>query len=95
MAHLVILADSPETFEVLLRKTFAEMIPTGAPKVDSLDSLLTKTEVCREFGISLTTLTEWQKNGIVPFVRLGRRIYFERSKMLEAGRSHTRYQHRK
>ncbi|ALW85252.1 hypothetical protein AUC43_09175 [Hymenobacter sedentarius] len=95
MAHLVILADSPETFEVLLRKTFAEMIPPGAPKVDSPDSLLTKAEACREFGISLTTLTEWQKNGIVPFVRLGRRIYFERSKMLEAGRSHIRYQHRK
>ncbi|MBF9238389.1 helix-turn-helix domain-containing protein [Hymenobacter sp. BT683] len=95
MSNLIILADSPEAFREFLRDTFAEIMAPGAPKVDGPDSLLTKTEACREFGISLTTLTEWQKNGIVPFVRLGRRIYFERSKMLEAGRSHTRYQHRK
>ena len=95
MAQLVILTDSPETFEELLLKTFAKMIAPGAPKVDGPDALLTKTEACREFGISLTTLTEWQKNGTVPFIRLGRRIYFERSMVLEAGRKHTRYQHRK
>lgn len=95
MAHLVILADSLEAFEELLLKTFAKMVAPGAPKVEGPDSLLTKTEACQEFGISLTTLTEWQKNGIVPFIRLGRRIYFERSMVLEAGRKHTRYQHRK
>ena len=95
MAQLVILTDSPETFREFLRDTFAEMMVPGAPKVDGPDSLLTKTEACREFGISLTTLTEWQKNGTVPFIRLGRRIYFERSMVLEAGRKHTRYQHRK
>ena len=95
MAHVIILADSPETFEELFLKTFAKMIPPGTSKVDGPDSLLTKTDACREFGISLTTLTEWQKNGTVPFIRLGRRIYFERSMVLEAGRKHTRYQHRK
>ena len=71
MAQVIILTDSPEAFEELLLKAFAKMVTPGAPKVDGPDSLLTKTETCREFGISLTTLTEWQKNGTVPFIRLG------------------------
>ncbi|WP_400193142.1 helix-turn-helix domain-containing protein [Hymenobacter sp. B81] len=52
-------------------------------------------DVCREFGISKTTLSEWKNKGLVPFVRLGRRVYFERAAILEAGKRHTKYQHRK
>jgi len=48
----------------------------------------TKEEVCHEFGISLNTLTEWMKDGTVPFLRYGRRVYFEWPRLLAAGRSH-------
>lgn len=50
--------------------------------------LLTKEEVCQEFGISLNTLTEWMKDGTVPFLRYGRRVYFEWASLLAAGRTH-------
>lgn len=49
--------------------------------------LLTKEEVCREFTISLNTLTEWMKDGTVPFLRYGRRVYFEWPQLLAAGRA--------
>ncbi|UOR03724.1 helix-turn-helix domain-containing protein [Hymenobacter aerilatus] len=94
MQNLLILADSPEAFRELLRNSLAELLPT-TPAATAPDTLLTIPEVCKEFGVSKTTLTEWTKNGIVPFVRLGRRMYFERSQVLEAGRTHKKYQHRK
>lgn len=57
--------------------------------------LLSKAEVCQELGISLNTLTEWMKDGIVPYLRYGRRVYFERHRLLAAGRFHGSEQRRK
>lgn len=93
--NLLVLADSPEAFRDLIRTTLMEILPPALlqPALASpSDALLTITEACREFGISKTTLTEWKKKGIVPFIRLGRRVYFERAAVLEAGRTHQRYQ---
>ena len=96
----MILADSPATFRELLSETLREMlpamtsqlVPAGAPD-GAAGKLLTMREACEAFGISKTTLSEWKKRGLVPFVRLGRRVYFERERVLEAGRAHQRYQH--
>lgn len=94
---LLLLADSADTLRDLLRPLFEEFLATT--KAQSLpstpDVLMSINDVCQEFGISKTTLTEWKNKGLVPFVRLGRRIYFERAAILEAGRSHTKYQQRK
>ena len=95
----MILADSPATFHELLSKALRELMPNAAahltPAVapEGAGKLLSMREACEAFGISKTTLTDWKKRGIVPFIRLGRRIYFERERVLEAGRAHQRYQH--
>ena len=100
MQNLMILADSPATFRELLSETLRELMPNVAahfpPAVapeGAASKLLNMREACEAFGISKTTLTDWKKRGIVPFIRLGRRIYFERERVLEAGRTHQRYQH--
>jgi hypothetical protein len=56
---------------------------------------MTKEDLCLEFGISSTTATEWMKKGFIPFLRYDRRVYFERSAVIEAGRRHTKYTHSK
>lgn len=96
----MILADSPATFRELLSETLRELMPNAAAHLTSAvapegasSKLLNMREACEAFGISKTTLTDWKKRGIVPFIRLGRRIYFERERVLEAGRAHQRYQH--
>ncbi|MCC3152759.1 helix-turn-helix domain-containing protein [Hymenobacter sp. BT770] len=94
--NLAIVADSPESFRDLLRSIVAELFPantTASPAAP--DGLMSKEEVCREFGISSTTLTEWMKKGLIPFLRYDRRVYFERAAILEAGRTHTKYKHSK
>ncbi len=100
MQNLMILADSPATFRELLNDALRELLPTVAgqhtPAVapeGAGGKLLTMREACEAFGISKTTLSDWKKRGLVPFIRLGRRVYFERERVLEAGRAHQRYQH--
>ena len=68
----------------------APTTPLGmpSPPYTSTKRLATKEEVCHEFGISLNTLTEWMKDGTVPFLRYGRRVYFEWPRLLAAGRRH-------
>lgn len=93
---LMLLADSSESLRDLLRSLLAEMLPAASPaSMAAPDTLMSISDVCSEFGVSKTTLTEWKNKGLVPFIRLGRRVYFERAAVLEAGRLHTKYQHRK
>ena len=100
MQNLMILADSPAAFREWLSDTLRELLPNmggqlaaGEAPDGAAGKLLTMREACEAFGISKTTLTQWKKRGLVPFVRLGRRVYFERERVLEAGRAHQRYQH--
>jgi hypothetical protein len=48
------------------------------------DEIMTKNEVAELFGVSLVTLTSWQKKGIVPFIRKGGRVYFLRTTVMKS-----------
>jgi hypothetical protein len=94
--NFAIVADSPESFRDLLLSIVAEILPANnVASSTALNGLMSKEDVCREFDISLTTLTEWMKKGLIPFLRYDRRVYFERAAILEAGRTHTKYKHAK
>lgn len=94
---LMLLADSPDTLREVLRPIIQELMLEAltAKSETAADRLMTVEEVCNEFGITKTTLLQWRKDGKVPDIRLGgRRVYFERSAILEAGRAHAKYQRR-
>lgn len=48
------------------------------------ERLLTKKEMADELDISLVSLTDWMKKGIIPYLRLGKRIYFRKSEVIRA-----------
>lgn len=52
------------------------------------ERLLSKQDLAAELGVSLVTLTDWMKKGL-PFLRLHKRVFFERSKVLEIMRRQT------
>lgn len=47
--------------------------------VDDADRLLTVQDVCRQLGVSRTTLYHWMRAGVLPYVQLGGRRRFRRS----------------
>ena len=97
--NFIVLTDQPDVvqgwIEDIIKRVVSQIIAGGVANTPAIDHLLTKEQACREFGVSKTTLTEWMKAGIVPFIRLGRRVYLERDQVMAAGRSHTKYKRTK
>lgn len=71
-----------------VRAELREHFRTGSNKLPKEEQLLSKQELADELGISLVTLTDWMKKGL-PFLRLHKRVFFERSKVLEIMRRQT------
>jgi excisionase family DNA binding protein len=60
-------------------------------KYNSEDRLLTRNQLADMLGISLTSIWSKMKNGELPFMRLGKKIYFRESeinKILQEGGSY-------
>lgn len=71
-----------------VRAELREHFRTGSKQLPKEEQLLSKQELADELGISLVTLTVWMKKGL-PFLRLHKRVFFERSKVLEIMRRQT------
>ena len=54
--------------------------------------LMTKKEMANELDISLVSLTEWMKQGRIPYKRMGKRIYFNKEDVMA---SMTNFNHNK
>ncbi|MBB5620966.1 hypothetical protein HDE69_002019 [Pedobacter cryoconitis] len=71
-----------------VRAELKQHFRTGGNQLPKEAQLLSKQELAAELGISLVTLTDWMKKGL-PFLRLHKRVFFERSKVLEIMRQQT------
>jgi len=57
----------------------------GAAELNKVaDGFLTRTQVAELLNISVVTLFRYQKEGLIPYRRVGRRILFNRNEVLEA-----------
>lgn len=52
------------------------------PEKHQTEKLLTKKEMADELDISLVSLTEWMKQGRIPYMRMGKRIYFKKQEVV-------------
>jgi len=80
--------DLPMAVELLLEKIENLEIELNTikenfqPKVPV--ELMTRKETADFFGISLVTISNWVKYGILISYRIGNRIYFKRSEIVSA-----------
>src|SRR5690554_6034182 len=51
-------------------------------EIRSSEKLLTKKEMADELDISLVSLTDWMKQGKIPYMRMGKRIYFKKQEVV-------------
>lgn len=61
-----------------------EIIPDCIPKPDPPERYLTRKETAKLLQISLVTLSEWSKRGILQSYRLGGRIRYKLTEIDEA-----------
>ncbi|MGZ7117711.1 MAG: helix-turn-helix domain-containing protein [Methanobacterium sp.] len=55
-----------------------------APSKKPEDSLLKPKDVAKMLSVSRVTISQWMKSGRLPYCRIGTRIYFKKSEVLEA-----------
>lgn len=58
----------------LLERILDEVVPVA--KENAVEKLLTKQEVMAKFGVCHTTLYNWEKNGVLIPVKVGRKIHY-------------------
>lgn len=71
-----------------VRAELQQHFRTGGNQLPQEEQLVSKQELAAELGISLVTLTDWMKKGL-PFLRLHKWVFFQRSKVLEVMRGQT------
>jgi len=87
-----IIAIDPEELVNIIRAELeatlsAKGIKTnGASDPDDRD-ILTRTEIARLFRVTLPTIHAWMNSGILPFHRMGGRVYFKKGEVLQAMKS--------
>ena len=55
------------------------------------EKMLTRFEVCKMFQISQVTLSSWSKQDLLKEHRIGGKVYFKQSEVLQAGKSLKKY----
>lgn len=74
---------SAETLLGQIKKVVKELIPQPQPQTTT-DRLLTRKEVCKMLQVSLVTIHNWTKAGILNPYRIGNKLRFKESEVLEA-----------
>jgi len=72
----------------LIRESVREELQAHKPPSDhDPEELLTIEQVVKMLHISKPTLHAWKKQGVLPFQRMGRRVYFKRGEVMAAMKS--------
>jgi excisionase family DNA binding protein len=83
MNNLIITTADELTAIIKSILTEFQSAPTEKPQSET-DTLMKPKDVCELLRISNGTLFSWKKQGKIPFRRLGRRIFFVQSDVLNA-----------
>lgn len=73
-----------------LKSVISETVESELKKITlqiqnpELTELITRKETAKLLGITLVTLSEWQKSGKIPAYRIGTRVRYKRAEVLNA-----------
>lgn len=68
--------------KAIIQQAVKDALDTFKPKKTKV--VIDRQEVADMFGISLVTLHQWMKEGILPYYTLNRRVYFKKSEIFKA-----------
>jgi len=81
--NVMLFSIEPERLESIIRETVRTEIQNLIPKEEEKD-LISSKELVEWLGIHPSTLSNWKKNDVIPFKKIGDRVYFSRKEVLEA-----------
>lgn len=79
MNNFVLISLSKDELKDIVRDAFK-----GELNLKHEKDLMTANEAIDFLSISKSCLNEWKSNGVIPYKKLGKRIYFSKSEITEA-----------
>lgn len=73
---LLLNAENVEEIIFIAFQKYFQKYPLNS-KQEGNPKLFTKKEVARQFDVSVQTINEWMKKGILPFVKINSRVFFK------------------
>jgi excisionase family DNA binding protein len=61
-----------------------EFLKFSTPTLPEPPAYITRKETAEILGVSLVTLNDWSKAGIVPFYRIGTRVRYKKEEVLNS-----------
>ncbi len=79
MDNIVLISIKKDELEEIIRSAIQTELKKKQEK-----ELISSKELIDWLGISLSALNAWKREGKIPFHRMGKRIFFKRSEVLQA-----------
>ncbi|OJJ14597.1 hypothetical protein BKI52_41930 [marine bacterium AO1-C] len=77
-----IIVMSPDELTILIEEAVEKaLLDCGIKKEEDLMKI---DELCEWLRVSKATVNNWKSEGLIPFYRLGSRIYFKKSEVIDA-----------
>ena len=76
-----------ESIKTIVSAELKNAVSELTPKREIVPELITRKETAEILGVSLPTLHEWTKKGVLPAKRIGSRIRYERTAVYDALKS--------
>jgi excisionase family DNA binding protein len=88
MEQIQILSLTPNSLANLVSDQVKAQLEAFAAKLQKASSpqgkeVMTRKETAQFFGVSLVTVHEWRKSGILHPYKVGNRVYFKRSHLMD------------
>ena len=58
--------------------------PTNSQNQENEEQLLSIEDVQEIFNVSKVTIHKWKKQGLIPYYKLNRKVYFKRSEVINS-----------
>ena len=88
----ILLSSIPlKDFETLIRECVKSELQNHIPTPPQDEEFITSTETAKILGVSKVTLHHWRKEELIKFYRIGTRIRFKKSEVLEALQTTKKY----
>ena len=72
------------TIQTIVSNEVQRAVELLTPPADTTPELLTRKQTAQILGISLVTLNEWTKNGIIPAKRIGGSVRYEKQPVYDS-----------
>jgi hypothetical protein len=88
--RLIVTLNTDELKQLINETVTNALSKVPQPKKDD-DTLLKRKDIAKLFSVSLVTVSQWMKDGKLPYHRINSRIFFKRGEVFKAMEINPKY----